>query len=210
MSMTRNSSVASTMIDANGPLPHCDCRTTGLLILQMRSRYKIPHYLLGGLVRYRPSELSAWAARSTAAQGRPVMLMVRRPNDPRLQRHPPAQPHPRTVTMPNAKRRAELLARLESVLTPCSRRAKEAPWQVPDRRRAGQSGDSLRRWCSTARRPDCGRIAPLATAATSSLIAAHLGIDVPTATFRVCSTRCRSARTLALHTSTQGQKGRAG
>jgi hypothetical protein len=37
---------------------------------QMRSKYKIPHYLMGGLVRYRPSELSAWAARSTAAQGR--------------------------------------------------------------------------------------------------------------------------------------------
>jgi hypothetical protein len=36
----------------------------------MRSKYKIPHYLMGGLVRYRPSELSAWAARSTAAQGR--------------------------------------------------------------------------------------------------------------------------------------------
>jgi hypothetical protein len=37
---------------------------------QMRSKYKIPHYLMGGLVRYRPSELSAWAARSTAVQGR--------------------------------------------------------------------------------------------------------------------------------------------
>ena len=37
---------------------------------QMRSKYKIPHYLMGGLVRYRPSELSAWAARSNAAQGR--------------------------------------------------------------------------------------------------------------------------------------------
>jgi len=37
---------------------------------QMRRKYKIPHYLMGGLVRYRPSELSAWAARSTAAQGR--------------------------------------------------------------------------------------------------------------------------------------------
>lgn len=36
----------------------------------MRSKYRIPHYLLGGLVRYRLSELSAWAARSAAAQGR--------------------------------------------------------------------------------------------------------------------------------------------
>lgn len=36
----------------------------------MRTKYRIPHYLMGGLVRYRLSELSAWAARSTAAQGR--------------------------------------------------------------------------------------------------------------------------------------------
>lgn len=38
----------------------------------MRSKYRIPHYLLGGLVRYRLSELSAWAARSAAVQGRGV------------------------------------------------------------------------------------------------------------------------------------------
>ena len=36
----------------------------------MRSKYRIPHYLLGGLVRYRLSELSVWAARSAVAQGR--------------------------------------------------------------------------------------------------------------------------------------------
>ena len=36
----------------------------------MRSKYRIPHYLMGGLVRYRLSELSVWAARSAAAQGR--------------------------------------------------------------------------------------------------------------------------------------------
>jgi hypothetical protein len=36
----------------------------------MRTKYRIPHYLMGGLVRYRLSELSAWAARSAAAQGR--------------------------------------------------------------------------------------------------------------------------------------------
>lgn len=35
----------------------------------MRSKYRIPHYLLGGLVRYRLSDLSAWAARCSAAQG---------------------------------------------------------------------------------------------------------------------------------------------
>jgi len=36
----------------------------------MRSKYRIPHYLMGGLVRYRLPELAAWAARSNAAQGR--------------------------------------------------------------------------------------------------------------------------------------------
>lgn len=36
----------------------------------MRSKYRIPHYLMGGLVRYRLSELSAWAARNAAVQGR--------------------------------------------------------------------------------------------------------------------------------------------
>lgn len=36
----------------------------------MRSKHRIPHYLMGSLVRYRLSELSAWAARSAAAQGR--------------------------------------------------------------------------------------------------------------------------------------------
>lgn len=36
----------------------------------MRARYRIPHYLMGGLVRYRLSELSAWAAHSTAVKDR--------------------------------------------------------------------------------------------------------------------------------------------
>ncbi len=36
----------------------------------MRTKYRIPHYLMGGLVRYRLSELSVWAARSTVVQGR--------------------------------------------------------------------------------------------------------------------------------------------
>ena len=34
----------------------------------MRAKYRIPHYLLGGLVRYRMSELSAWAANAGKAQ----------------------------------------------------------------------------------------------------------------------------------------------
>ena len=36
----------------------------------MRSKYRIPHYLMGGLVRYRLSELSDWAARSATVHGR--------------------------------------------------------------------------------------------------------------------------------------------
>ena len=36
----------------------------------MRTKYRIPHYLMAGLVRYRLSELSAWATRTTAVQGR--------------------------------------------------------------------------------------------------------------------------------------------
>jgi len=38
----------------------------------MRARYRIPHYLLGGLVRYRLSELSAWVASNQARQRREV------------------------------------------------------------------------------------------------------------------------------------------
>ena len=36
----------------------------------MRARYRIPHYLLGGLVRYRLSELAAWAATARVPHGR--------------------------------------------------------------------------------------------------------------------------------------------
>lgn len=36
----------------------------------MRTKLHMPHYLLGGLVRYRMSELMAWAARSNAVQNR--------------------------------------------------------------------------------------------------------------------------------------------
>lgn len=34
---------------------------------KMRAKHRIPHYLLGGLVRFRMSELSTWAANSSAA-----------------------------------------------------------------------------------------------------------------------------------------------
>ena len=36
----------------------------------MRSKYRIPHYLMGGLVRYRLSELSSWAMQSSAVLDR--------------------------------------------------------------------------------------------------------------------------------------------
>ena len=34
----------------------------------MRAKYRIPHYLIGGLVRYRMSELHAWAASNRAVK----------------------------------------------------------------------------------------------------------------------------------------------
>ena len=33
---------------------------------KMRAKHRIPHYLLGGLVRFRMNELSVWAAHSSA------------------------------------------------------------------------------------------------------------------------------------------------
>ena len=36
----------------------------------MRAKYRIPHYLLGGLVRYRLCELTAWATSARVPQGR--------------------------------------------------------------------------------------------------------------------------------------------
>ena len=38
----------------------------------MRAKYRIPHYLLGGLVRYRLSELIAWVASAREPQNRKV------------------------------------------------------------------------------------------------------------------------------------------
>lgn len=37
---------------------------------RMRTKFRIPHYLLGGLVRFRMSELLHWAAQSNVVQGR--------------------------------------------------------------------------------------------------------------------------------------------
>lgn len=33
---------------------------------KMRSKHRIPHYLMGGLVRFRMNELSIWAANNSA------------------------------------------------------------------------------------------------------------------------------------------------
>jgi len=34
---------------------------------KMRAKHRVPHYLLGGLVRFRMNELSIWAANSSTA-----------------------------------------------------------------------------------------------------------------------------------------------
>ena len=48
---------------------------------RMRSKFRIPHYLIGGLVRFRMSELFHWAAQSNGVQGRstdaPVQTQVK-------------------------------------------------------------------------------------------------------------------------------------
>ena len=36
---------------------------------KLRAKYRIPHYLMGGLVRFRMSELSSWAANCRVAGG---------------------------------------------------------------------------------------------------------------------------------------------
>ena len=71
------------MSDANtstsGPEPMIDAKQAAAALRlpyywfadrTMRARYRIPHYLIGALVRYRASELAAWAARNGAVQAR--------------------------------------------------------------------------------------------------------------------------------------------
>ena len=36
---------------------------------KLRATYRIPHYLMGGLVRFRMADLSTWAANSRVASG---------------------------------------------------------------------------------------------------------------------------------------------
>lgn len=39
---------------------------------KMRAKHRIPHYLLGGLVRFRMNELSTWAANNSASESTPA------------------------------------------------------------------------------------------------------------------------------------------
>ena len=68
--MTMNDNNTEQMIDAKQAAAALRLPYYWFADHAMRSKYRIPHYLLGGLVRYRLSELSAWAARSAAVQGR--------------------------------------------------------------------------------------------------------------------------------------------
>jgi hypothetical protein len=132
----------------------------------MRSKYRIPHYLMGGLVRYRLSELSAWATRSTAEAWMLRMRthLSRGPND-RFQRHHQTAEHDRESQRDEI--RAELIARLESVLTTMFPAGKKRRGKFLIGDILGSPGDSLG-WCSKARRRVCGRIVPRVMAATSS------------------------------------------
>ena len=61
-----NSAMRPPMIDAKQAAAACACRTTGSPTRRCAATYRIPHYLMGGLVRYRHRTV-AWAARSTTA-----------------------------------------------------------------------------------------------------------------------------------------------
>jgi hypothetical protein len=89
----------------------------------MRSKYRIPHYLMGGWCAIACLNFRQWAAKQQRRRARSGDQMMRiqlsrRPND-RLQRHRLNLLCRKTVDVSDAEReelRAELLARLESVL----------------------------------------------------------------------------------------------
>lgn len=62
--------VIEPMIDANQAASALRLPYYWFADRTMRSRYRIPHYLMGGLVRYRLSELACWAACSAPVQRR--------------------------------------------------------------------------------------------------------------------------------------------
>ncbi|MHA6820105.1 DNA-binding protein [Ralstonia pseudosolanacearum] len=58
-------SVGEPMIDANHAAAALNLPYYWFADHTMRARYRIPHYLLGSLVRFRLSELQAWLATTT-------------------------------------------------------------------------------------------------------------------------------------------------
>ncbi|CAJ0781093.1 hypothetical protein LMG18090_01275 [Ralstonia mannitolilytica] len=60
--VTRPADVCEPMIDAKQAAAALRLPYYWFADHNMRARYRIPHYLLGGLVRYRLSELAAWVA----------------------------------------------------------------------------------------------------------------------------------------------------
>ncbi|MDO3524875.1 DNA-binding protein [Ralstonia pseudosolanacearum] len=68
--MSRTDQMVSTpmgepMIDANHAAAALQLPYYWFADHTMRARYRIPHYLLGSLVRFRLSELKAWLATTT-------------------------------------------------------------------------------------------------------------------------------------------------
>ena len=57
-----SSIIGETMIDAKQAATALRLPYYWFADHSMRARHSIPHYLMGGLVRYRLSELEAWAA----------------------------------------------------------------------------------------------------------------------------------------------------
>lgn len=67
---TQSDVIGETMIDAKQAAAALRLPYYWFADHSMRAKYRIPHYLMGGLVRYRLSELSAWAARNQSVRQR--------------------------------------------------------------------------------------------------------------------------------------------
>jgi hypothetical protein len=67
---TQSDVIGETMIDAKQAAAALRLPYYWFADHSMRAKYRIPHYLMGGLVRYRLSELSAWATHNQSAQQR--------------------------------------------------------------------------------------------------------------------------------------------
>jgi hypothetical protein len=93
-----------------------------------RFKYRIPHYRVGQMVRFRTIGAGRHTAGTTHEGGTSMLDFNDTPNEL------PAQSRRRA----RDELRAELLARLESVLATLFPAGKKRKGQVPDRRRAGQ------------------------------------------------------------------------